>query len=205
MKLAQQNADHSGGTVLNAGSCFGGWKLLEPIWSARVLKGKQFCSLAVATSPAGRLLSLFWPQINSVRAKQSFFHGWLASIKTRSWLENKTFFLGRRNNGAACQESWGWAGRTDIRTLIWFRLKKWFFLSILKFCAKLYHHLKSRGCSAKSFPGCCCKLIFCPLVAGCAFWGRRRVVGGSEADAKFGSAVTELGTLPLTEPDQLTL
>jgi len=43
-----------------------------------------------------------------------------------------------------------------------------FFLSMLKFCAKLYQHLKSRGCSVKSFPGCCCKLIFCAL-AGCAF------------------------------------
>jgi hypothetical protein len=48
-----------------------------------------------------------------------------------------------------------WVGRRDTRTLIWFGLKNWAFLSILKFCAKLYHHLKSRGCSAKSFPGCC--------------------------------------------------
>ena len=39
----------------------------------------------------------------------------------------------------------GVLGRTDTRTLIWFRLKKSFYQSMLKFCAKLYHHLKSRG------------------------------------------------------------
>jgi hypothetical protein len=60
-------------------------------------------------------------------------------------LENKTFFLGRRNNGAACQESWGWAGRTDIRTLIWFRLKKWFFFIYSQVLCEIVSSFKVKG------------------------------------------------------------
>ena len=169
MMLAQQNADHSGGAVLNAGSCFGGWKLLQ---FGRFGAGLNFCSLAAATSPAGRLLSLFW-RTNKLRPCQTIFLSWMTCFHQNKILIGEQNLFGE----AACQKRLG-VGKTDTRTLIWFRLKKWFFLSILKFCAKLYHHLKSGGCSAKSFPGCCCKLISCPHFCRLCFWGVKE--GGDE-------------------------
>jgi hypothetical protein len=67
-----------------------------------------------------------------------------------------------------------WVGRRDTRTLIWFRLKKCFFIYSQVLCEIVSSFKVKGGCSAKSFPGCCCKLIFCPLfVAGCAFLGAK--------------------------------
>jgi hypothetical protein len=64
------------------------WRMKVGLERAAVFKkGKQLCSLA---APPPRLLledfsaSFGKQQINSVRGKQSFFRGRLASIKTRS-------------------------------------------------------------------------------------------------------------------------
>ena len=64
-----------------------------------------------------------------------------------SWI-TKPFLLGG-NNGVVVTELG--LGRTDTRTLIWFRLKKCFYLCS-SFCAKLYHHLKSKGMFCKILP-----------------------------------------------------
>ena len=112
----------------------------------------------------------------------------LPSKQDLDWRRTKPFFLGGRNNNGG-QESWGF-GQDRHKNIDLVQAEKSFYQSMLKFCAKLYHHLKSQGacCSVKSFPGCCCKLIFCAL-AGCAFGG----LGGwlSEADAKYGLAIDQ--------------
>ena len=60
-----------------------------------------------------------------------------------------------------------WAGQTEEH---WFGSGWRFFLYLCSSFVRNCIIIQSQGacCSVKSFPGCCCKLIFCAL-AGCAF------------------------------------
>jgi len=123
----------------------------ESVWSRR----KWFLRKAILLSHA---LSLWHPpcledfsasashsfgKTNKLRSSQTIFLSWMTCFHQNKILiggELNLFFSG----GIMVVRRDGVLGRTDTRTLIWFRLKI-FFISMLKFCAKLYHHSKSRG------------------------------------------------------------
>ena len=147
----------------------------ESVWSRR----KWFLRKAILLSHA---LSLWHPpcledfsasasrsfgKTNKLRSSQTIFLSWMTCFHQNKILiggELNLFFSG----GIMVVRRDGVLGRTDTRTLIWFRLKIFLYLcsSFVRNCIII----QSQGacCSVKSFPGCCCKLIFCAL-AGCAF------------------------------------
>ena len=148
----------------------------ESVWSRR----KWFLRKAILLSHA---LSLWHPpcledfsasashsfgKTNKLRSSQTIFLSWMTCFHQNKILiggELNLFFLGRNNGG---QERWGF-GQDRHKNIDLVQAEDFF----LYLCSSFVRNciiIQSQGacCSVKSFPGCCCKLIFCAL-AGCAF------------------------------------
>merc|ERR1719288_160270 len=81
---------------------------------------------------------LFW-RTNKLRPCQTIFLSWMTCFH-----QNK-ILIGEQNLfGAAWQKRLG-SGKTDTRTLIWFRLKKWFFFIYSQVLCEIVSSFKVRG------------------------------------------------------------